>query len=75
MTMYGIMPEYGRDMKPWQKIVNTSLYYHYRDGYMGDTSLLLVSMRFLRIASGMKGKFTLHKYYRRRKATSEGIED
>lgn len=68
MTMYGIMPEYGKKPKPWQKLYKTPLHYHYRDELMGDTSLLLVSMRFLRISSGMKGRYTVHKYYRRVKA-------
>jgi hypothetical protein len=62
--MYGILSEYGRQPKPWQKLNKTPLYYPYRNK-MGDTSLLLVSMRFLRIASGMKGNYTLHKYYKR----------
>lgn len=64
MTMYGAMPEYGKQPKPWQKLNKIPLYHHYRDE-MGDISLLLVSMRFLRIASGMKGNYTLHKYYKR----------
>lgn len=63
MTMYGILPEYGKQPKPWQKLNKTPFYHHYRD-VMGDTSLLLVSMRFFRIASGMKGKYTPHKYYK-----------
>jgi hypothetical protein len=71
--MYGIMPEYGQKPKPWQKLNKTPLYHHYRDGFMGDTFLLLVSMRFFRIASGMKGKYTLHKYYRRIKEFDEGF--
>lgn len=65
MTMYGMMPEYGQKPKPWQKLKDLPLYHQHRDGSIGDTSLLLVSMRFLRIASGMKGRYTLHKYYRR----------
>ena len=62
--MYGIMPEYGQQAKPWQKIYERSLYYDYEDE-LGKTCLLLVSMRFLRIASGMKGHYTVHRYYKR----------
>jgi hypothetical protein len=65
MTMYGIMPEYGQQSKPWQRLHKIPLYYNYDDGLLGNTCLLLVSMRFLRIASGMKGHYSLCKYYKR----------
>jgi hypothetical protein len=73
MTFYGIMPEYGQKPKPWQKLIKTPLHYNYRDKLMGDTSLLLVSMRFFRIASGMKGHYSLRKYYRRLKEFDKGF--
>lgn len=59
MTMYGTTPEYGQRAKPWQKIDKIPLYYDYEDELMGNTCLLLVSMRFLRIASGMKGHYLM----------------
>ena len=67
MTFYGIMPEYGQNMKPWQKLYKTPLYHYYEDEIMGNACILLVSMRFFRIASNMKSKYSLHKYYRRLK--------
>jgi hypothetical protein len=72
--MYGAMPEYGQRAKPWQRIYETPLYYDYEDSLLGNTCLLLVSMRFLRIASGMKGHYTVHKYYKRLKTFDEGFK-
>ena len=57
--------EYGQEMKPWQKNCKTPLHYDYDDKFLGKTCLLLVSMRFLRIASGLKGRYSLHKYHKR----------
>ena len=65
MMMYGMLPEYGKAYKPWQKAHKTPLCHHYEDKHTEDACILMVSMRFLRIASGLKGKYTLHKYYRR----------
>jgi hypothetical protein len=65
MTFYGVMPEYGQNMKPWQKLYKEPLYHYYEDARVGNACVLLVSMRFFRVASGVKGRYTLHKYYRR----------
>jgi uncharacterized protein YabN with tetrapyrrole methylase and pyrophosphatase domain len=73
MTMYGMMPEYGQKPKPWQKLYKAPLCHNYRDE-MGDTFLLLVSMRFLRIASNMKGHYSLHRYYKRIKTFNKGFK-
>lgn len=74
MTMYGVVSEYGQKAKPWQNLNKTPLYYNYEDNIMGDTCLLLVSMRFLRIASGMRGHYSLRKYHRRIKAFNESFK-
>ena len=67
MPMYGVVCEYGQQRKPWQKNYKTPLYhYYYEKGLQGENCLLLVSMRFLRIASGLRGRYTLHKHKKRR---------
>jgi hypothetical protein len=60
-----LVARYGKAFKPWQKCyASLPLHIKYTSKRENIAYRLIVSLRFFKIACGLKGKHRLHKYYK-----------
>lgn len=57
MLMYALAAEYRQAAKPWQDAHKTPLFMHYPSIHNMYNCVMLVSVRFFRVASGLKGTY------------------
>lgn len=57
MVIYRLAAEYRQNAKPWQNVHKTPLFMHYPNEYTIYNCVMLVSARFFRAVSGLKGTY------------------